>query len=326
MEKDILSINVIIQRDRFLAKPSPSMDMTPSKLLEDCCIVYLNAGYEENEQKKFNLPLIAFAILAQITACSLDEPPGVKRTRINSQEPNTMRGNVITGKLDVVVLQAKVSDSKTFSTKTNREVSPFSAEALIRFFSPITKVAHVVTIIYFMALSFQTRSAEFRSFDAVRSPKEFETTVLSDIKKACPPIACGQLYLRPSSGPVSLNNIRRAAQEIAREWNTAGLEKFLGERFYERRRLLDTITTRVPRDAKLRMLAVSNPETIKQFVFIKEGRVTYQSSIVSVRIRYQIEFREPAGGLVRLESRDEYILLITERVPKNKSIYTLDLL
>lgn len=165
----------------------------------------------------------------------------------------------------------------------------------------------------------EVRAAELRSFNSIRTPGDLPASDIAELRRVCPPSVCGEPVLRPVPTPVSAAAIRRSAEAIARVWNSTRLETFLGQDFFDRRRLLDTITTQVPRNARLRLLSINSAETIQQFDFVKEGVPTYRASVVTARIRYQIEFRVPASGSVQVDSRDEYLLLVTERIGTGKA-------
>lgn len=115
--------------------------------------------------------------------------------------------------------------------------------------------------------------------------------------------------------PVPAAPVEAAVQQIAASWNTARLEPLLADNFYDKTRLLDTLNAKVPRDAKLRVLAIQGMQTLNQYLQKNPAGSEDRVSRVSVTVRTQLEFNDPQTGLQRLDGTNEFILLVMEPAP-----------
>ncbi|MDX1922458.1 MAG: hypothetical protein SFW65_04955 [Alphaproteobacteria bacterium] len=105
--------------------------------------------------------------------------------------------------------------------------------------------------------------------------------------------------------------VRQAVEKIMASWNTPQLEKYLGEKFHNKERLMDTISTFAQRDAKVTVLAIQNLNTLQQFT---DGSNIV--SRVSVIARTQIQFTDPNLAAKTADGTVEYILKITQPIKK----------
>lgn len=144
----------------------------------------------------------------------------------------------------------------------------------------------------------QAQAQEVRQFKRIATPL------------AAPSLPSGARAVA-NARPVSRAKVESAVQQIAASWNTPRLESLLAENFYDKRRLMDSLGTLVPRDAKLRVLGIQGVKTLNQYV--QAGtRGEQLVSRVSVTLRTQVEFNDPRGGFQRLEGDNEVILLVFE--------------
>lgn len=110
--------------------------------------------------------------------------------------------------------------------------------------------------------------------------------------------------------PISRNLITQAVEQIVEHWNARDLEPVLGEQFFDRERLKQSMDTVVPRDATLRVQAVRDIQTLRQYVEAGEsGRLGSIVSVVSATVETQIEYNT-GGGFVRLPGVNEFIMEI----------------
>lgn len=107
--------------------------------------------------------------------------------------------------------------------------------------------------------------------------------------------------------PVSREEIRRDIEKILASWNTPAMEGLLSEKFHNKDRLLDTVSTFAGRDARLRLLSLQNINTLQQY---QEGGQLV--SRVSVIARTQIEYTTPTAGARTADGTVEYILKIRQ--------------
>ncbi len=115
-----------------------------------------------------------------------------------------------------------------------------------------------------------------------------------------------------SMRPVSAARVEDAVKKIADAWNTPNLEPMLADSLYDKSRLTDALLTKVPRDAKLRVLAIQSMQTLSQHLQNTASGMEQRVSRVSVTARTQIEYNDPQTGFQRLDGTNEFILLITE--------------
>lgn len=131
------------------------------------------------------------------------------------------------------------------------------------------------------------------------------------------PPAAGAAQSRPmpagSFRPVSPETVRAAIERLVKAWNTPALEPLLSERFPDKERLLDTLASRVPRDARLNLLAIQGIQVLAQRAAPAANGVEQEIvSRVSVTFRTQVEFNDPATGFQRREGVNEVILTVRE--------------
>ena len=124
------------------------------------------------------------------------------------------------------------------------------------------------------------------------------------------PIAPAGARAVASVHPVSAAKVEDAVKQIMAAWNTPRLTSMLADNFYDKSRLADVLTTNVPRDASLRIMAVQSHRLIDQF---RNGPQLV--SKVSVVVRTQVEFNDAARGFRRLDGTNEYVITISEAAP-----------
>ncbi|RLA43705.1 MAG: hypothetical protein DRR04_08740 [Gammaproteobacteria bacterium] len=110
--------------------------------------------------------------------------------------------------------------------------------------------------------------------------------------------------------------INQAVDQIMEQWSTPQMQAYLSKDFYDASRLEDVIDTLVPRDAIVRILAVSGVQTLQQYHEQEPATgMDVRVSRVSVTVRTQLEYNDPNTGLVRLPGTTEYILKFREEMP-----------
>ncbi len=142
--------------------------------------------------------------------------------------------------------------------------------------------------------------AQFRSFTPIASP-EHEAKAIPD----------GTVPVEKVI-PVPRALVEPKLEAIIDKWNTPQMADTLAEEFFDRSRLLDTVNTEVPRDAKLRFQSLQSVQTLQQYrVPSATPLVSERVSLVSATARTQLEFND-GNGLVRVPGTNEYILKITQ--------------
>jgi len=115
-----------------------------------------------------------------------------------------------------------------------------------------------------------------------------------------------------TSHPVSASAVDQAVRQVAAAWNTPSLRQLLADNFFDKDRLLDALN-RVPRDAKLRVLAVEGINTLAQWIEKRrDGAGEEYVSRVSAIVRTQVEFTDPRAGFQRLDGTNELVLVVRE--------------
>lgn len=102
--------------------------------------------------------------------------------------------------------------------------------------------------------------------------------------------------------------VMRTVDALARAWNTPELDRLLGPALHDRQRLLDALVTKVPRDARLRILGVQSIQVLGPAKRpARDGRGEVVVTRVAVMLRTQVEYNDPATGFQRLEGLNEAV-------------------
>ncbi len=109
--------------------------------------------------------------------------------------------------------------------------------------------------------------------------------------------------------PVSRDLIIEAVELIYGQYNEADFRRLLADDFYDGERLADNIQRSVPRDARMRVLAVNDTRTLEQ-----QHKGGQRISLVSAIVIAQLEYTGEDGSLVRLEGEHELHIRLFERV------------
>lgn len=142
--------------------------------------------------------------------------------------------------------------------------------------------------------------AQFRSFTPIASPDR------EALKLPSGAVPVEQVE------PVPREVVEPKLREIFEKWNTAQMGETLSEKFFDKDRLLDTMNTQVPRDAKLRFQSLQRVQTLQQYrVPTPVPLLSERVSLVSATARTQVEFNSDTG-LVVLPGTNEYILEVRQ--------------
>lgn len=152
------------------------------------------------------------------------------------------------------------------------------------------KAAKLLILITF-GLPSVTLAREFRQFDTIATPKR--------LPKGTTPVA------KPK--PVKPQVMKDAVKDLMSSWNQGDFDQKLGDALYDKQRLLDSISEKVPRDAKVRVLGAQNIQTLQQYVQPAKNGTSAVVSRVSVTARTQIEYHDPKKGFQRIDGKNEYI-------------------
>ncbi|RCK78907.1 MAG: hypothetical protein OZSIB_1057 [Candidatus Ozemobacter sibiricus] len=110
---------------------------------------------------------------------------------------------------------------------------------------------------------------------------------------------------------------REAMQRLVLSWNQGDAARHLSADFVDRERFLTSWDGQVPRDARVRLLAIEGIQPLDQDNRLEGSPPTllHVDTRVSVRATTQIEFNDPQRGFQRREGRNEYIFRIKQRIP-----------
>jgi len=114
--------------------------------------------------------------------------------------------------------------------------------------------------------------------------------------------------------PISRQEVEPMLRKVIEQWNTGEMSTTLSDQFYDKSRLMDVVSTGVPRDAKLRIQSIQGIQTLQQYQMPAENDKKNLVSIVSATARTQLEFNTSAG-LQRRVGTNEFILKITQPAP-----------
>ena len=150
---------------------------------------------------------------------------------------------------------------------------------------------------------------EFRSFEAIPKPSDAKAQE-TDLEKE-------GFQIVDQINPLPSEVVEKTVNDIFSAWNTPALASKLADTLPNKMRLLEAIQSGVPRHMKLKVLAIQNPRTVKQYIRPHpSGDGTYQVvSKLSVRVRCEIA----ASGVAfrdfqRFEGTSEYMINVTQKV------------
>lgn len=189
-------------------------------------------------------------------------------------------------------------------------------------------------VIMMIILASAVNAGEFRSFVPVANQQAIKES-WSDSSVVS--TAAGKT---PGISQTDLDKIAREARNRASElartglnnmfeaWNSGQIEKFLSPRFYDVNRFLDAMLTDVPRDARVRLMAIESIqpiEQVNQLVDALTGQPTANTiasdlqllvkTKISAVVRTQVEFNDLNNGFQKREGRNEFILELSQKIP-----------
>lgn len=171
----------------------------------------------------------------------------------------------------------------------------FTRAAIIRTAAPLVLSLAGLGVLANLAVN----AAEFRKRIPIRSPNQ----ILSTAPEGATPVERIE--------PVDRRLVEAGLRDIfnALTSDPAAFNSYLAPSFTDRNRLSDTLAERLPRDAKLKILAMQGVRTLSQFVQPDpETGGTITTSTVSATARTQLEFNDSVQGFQRLEGVGEYII------------------
>lgn len=116
--------------------------------------------------------------------------------------------------------------------------------------------------------------------------------------------------------PVDRKVVEKAVKELydAYSYNPAQIERLLSENFQDRSRLLDSMRERLPRDARLRVLAIRSVQTLGQYLQKGPDGGDVLVSTVTATVQGQLQFNDPAAGFQRLQGTSEYLFRVRQKI------------
>lgn len=150
---------------------------------------------------------------------------------------------------------------------------------------------------------------EFRSFNAIPSPREEERKVIDLEAEGYEPANLSE--------NISQTLVEKVVYDLFDSWNSPKLNGKLSKDFPNKSRIVDAIQTGVPRYVKLQVLAVQNPRIVKQYIRPHpSGDGSFQLlSKVSVRVNSQVAASTSVSKkFQRAEGTSEYLINITQKV------------
>jgi hypothetical protein len=153
-------------------------------------------------------------------------------------------------------------------------------------------------------MPFMGRADEMRRFNRIPTPAKTASLTPTGFEKM------------EKITPIDPARLTEAVRALFASWNSTDLENILSDDYYDKSRFGDSMndTSKVPRDAKLRLLAIQRMHTLQQMIGDDPefGRVLV--SIVLVTARTQLEFNDQVEGFVRFEGVNDYYLEVKEKV------------
>ncbi len=159
-------------------------------------------------------------------------------------------------------------------------------------------------VLFFCLLSLAgspSQARQFRNLTPIESPGTKE-----NLPEGAIPVKQAQ--------PLSRSDVEPLIRDVIEKWNSSEMSATLSDQFYDKSRLMDVVSTGVPRDAKLRIQSIQGIQTLQQYQMPAENDRKNLVSIVSATARTQLEFNTSAG-LQRRVGTNEFILKITQLAP-----------
>jgi hypothetical protein len=130
--------------------------------------------------------------------------------------------------------------------------------------------------------------------------------------------ALSDLVGEPLSGPVPIPrlHVEQAMEQVLANWGDTQFRRALSDDFVDGDRLADTATLLVPRDAQVRVLGISNIDTLDQVLRRDEGPDDGDLLVsrITLTAQTQVEFVDRTTGAFRLlRGTNDYVLLLRHR-------------
>lgn len=162
-----------------------------------------------------------------------------------------------------------------------------------------------------LTIALPAQASEFRQFRPITVPQA----------RPAPPSAAGiaagvarssiNVAGHAAVQPVPKKLARLAVGKLLAAWNSNRIDSVLGKEFFDKSRLSDAMNTKVPRDARLSLLAIQGVRTLDQKTADSpSGKLLV--STVSITANTQLTYNDPLNGYQRREGVNEYILRIKQ--------------
>ena len=162
----------------------------------------------------------------------------------------------------------------------------------------------VLIIVFMISFSSSIFAQEFRKIKTIRSPRR--------VAKGLKEFKGKKVVPSKNKVKVSAQTVEKVMKKFIASWNTADLKKHLAKNFYQKDRLIDSLNTRLPASARLRLLSVGSYNVLDQGTQeSSQGKIII--SRVAVLARTQLEYQDTNGQLRRRESEQEYTIKIRQR-------------
>jgi hypothetical protein len=156
----------------------------------------------------------------------------------------------------------------------------------------------VISILVYITIN--AYAQEVRRIQPIKSPASIDEPLAEGIQPVKKPI------------PIDRQTIEKTMQKIAESWNSPDMMNTLGKNFYEKDRLMDSMNSKAPVDARLRIMSVGSYRVINQGIKLDPAGDLLISR-VSVTAKTQVEYNDPANGFQRRQGEQEYIIKITQK-------------
>lgn len=150
----------------------------------------------------------------------------------------------------------------------------------------------IVIFLFVHFLTFPAHAKEFRDIHRLNTPSSAEKAGYGKVIK-----------------PLSRSTVEAAVDQVFSKYNTSEFGSMLADSFYNKDLLTNAIDSKVPRDAKIRVLGMQGVETLGQTI-----QANKLVSTVSVTVKAQMEFNN-TSGFQRREGTNELLLKITQDAP-----------
>lgn len=182
----------------------------------------------------------------------------------------------------------------------------------------------------FLLMAVTGQAGEFRSLDPVKPSRAVVSawqTAPGDLAVKGLPSKSVLDQLAREARTRAAAFVRQGLAQMFEAWKDGQIERFLSPRFYDRQRFLDAMLRDVPRDARIRLLAIESVQPFEQANELLDAATQAAPTALpkklllrvrtklSAIVRTQVEYNDARNGFQRREGRNEFFVELAQDIP-----------